>query len=371
MRRVRLGVIGCGGIAQMVHLPLLRDLDDRFEIAALCDLDQAVVEEVARLYHVPALYTDWRDLVRADVEAVMVLSGGSHYPQIMGALESGRHVFTEKPMCFNLREGREIDEAVRASDRTLFVGNHKRYDPAYGYGLQLVRSIEDLRYVQINVLHPVDAMYREHYRIRRGPGLIRAGPIPSPAPGEEEALIVRLASEGEEGRLITEALGAVRSEKRVAYWVMIGSVVHQVNALRGLLGDPVEVVSTEVWQAGLCVTSVLRFKPDVRCSLNFIYLPRQKNYAEEYAFFGADTRVRIRFPSPYLLHTPAPVTVQRQQAGRLVEENVIVSYDEAFQLELADFHDCVVSGKRPLTDSTEALADIACIQQIASKITEP
>ena len=48
MERLRAGVIGVGAIAQIMHLPYLRELDDRFEIAALCDVDPVALEEVGR-----------------------------------------------------------------------------------------------------------------------------------------------------------------------------------------------------------------------------------------------------------------------------------------------------------------------------------
>ena len=56
--RVRLGVIGCGMIAQLMHLPYARQLNDRFEIAALCDSDQTVVESAGNRYGIEKRYID-------------------------------------------------------------------------------------------------------------------------------------------------------------------------------------------------------------------------------------------------------------------------------------------------------------------------
>ena len=57
MERLRAGVIGVGAIAQIMHLPYLRELDDRFQIAALCDVDPVVLAEVGRQYGVDRLFS--------------------------------------------------------------------------------------------------------------------------------------------------------------------------------------------------------------------------------------------------------------------------------------------------------------------------
>ena len=62
MKRVRVGLVGCGGVAQMMHLPYLRELDGLFEIAALCDLSPGVLRSVGDHYGVAARYTDFQTL---------------------------------------------------------------------------------------------------------------------------------------------------------------------------------------------------------------------------------------------------------------------------------------------------------------------
>ena len=80
MKRVRVGLVGCGGVAQMMHLPYLRELDGLFEIAALCDLSPGVLRSVGDHYGVAARYTDFHELVARDLAAVLVLTPGSPMP---------------------------------------------------------------------------------------------------------------------------------------------------------------------------------------------------------------------------------------------------------------------------------------------------
>lgn len=100
--RVRVGVIGAGSIAQIIHLPFLRDLADRFAITAVCDIASDTLDFVGDLYRVSpeARFVDYRDLCASDeVDAVLICPNGSHVPQAIAALEHGKHILVEKPLC--------------------------------------------------------------------------------------------------------------------------------------------------------------------------------------------------------------------------------------------------------------------------------
>jgi predicted dehydrogenase len=104
MARLRVGVIGCGTVAQIMWLPNLRELDEHFELAAICDLSPALLQSLGDYYGVERRFLDYRDLVAEQLDAVIVLTPGSHAPQAIAALEAGKHVIVEKPMCFTLHE---------------------------------------------------------------------------------------------------------------------------------------------------------------------------------------------------------------------------------------------------------------------------
>src|SRR4029453_5440602 len=98
--RLRIGVIGCGLIAQVMHLHYLRELADRFEIAALCDVSEELVRACAADYGVPHIFARWQDLLPAPLDAVLILTSGSHAPIAIAAAAAGKHMLVEKPMCF-------------------------------------------------------------------------------------------------------------------------------------------------------------------------------------------------------------------------------------------------------------------------------
>ena len=130
--RLKVGVIGAGVIAQVMHLNYLRELSDRFEVVALCDISGENADNNADRYNIGKRYTDWREMLDdADIDAVFILTSGSHAPIAIAAANAGKHVLVEKPMCFSVAEGLEMKAAADAAGVTLMVAYPKRYDPAF------------------------------------------------------------------------------------------------------------------------------------------------------------------------------------------------------------------------------------------------
>ncbi|WP_338933438.1 Gfo/Idh/MocA family oxidoreductase [Streptomyces netropsis] len=354
-QRIRIGVIGCGTVAQIMHLPYLRSLPAQFEIFALSDLSPGLLDLLGERYGVPATrrFLDYRGLLESEVDAVLVLSAGSHAPQVLAAAEAGKHILVEKPLCFTLREADEIAAAVSRSQVRLMVAYMKRFDPGFRHGERLVHAMREPRYVQINTLHPSEDQYIDIH------GVHRFGDIPRD--------VAQRAEKAQE-ELLDEAVGAVSSALRFVYHdVFLGSMVHDINALRSLVGEPAGVLFTDIWPPDSkfpSVTTVLRHAGNLRTTYTWTYLAEVRDYFEELAVFSSSERVRVQFPSPFLKHWPTPVVAQRMEHGALVEERVEVSHAEAFREELLAFHECVVSGSQPLTDTADARTDIAVLQQI-------
>jgi predicted dehydrogenase len=355
MARLRVGVIGCGTVAQIMWLPNLRELDEAFELRAVCDLSPGLVESLGSYYHVPLRFLDYRELVAADLDMVIVLTPGSHASAAIAALEAGKHVIVEKPMCYTLREADAMIAASERSGRRLMVAYMKRYDPGYLYGRDLAQEIETLRYVQINVLHPLETLYFAHHRIRR---------FDDVPPRKIEAL------QSEWDRLVVEAIGPVSERMRFLYQeIFLGSMVHDINALRGVLGTPDRALFTTLWPDEVIyptVTTVLAYRDGPRVVFTWSYLAELRDYFEELAFLGEASRVRIQFPSPFLRHFPTPVEVQGMENGAEWRKRVNVSYAEAFKEELLHFHACLHDGEEPLTNGKDGREDIAVLQRIVA-----
>jgi predicted dehydrogenase len=336
-------------IAQVMHLPHLRDLRDRYELAALCDVSRPMAEACAELYGVESVHESWQDLVSEQLDVVMVLTSGSHAPIAVGAARAGSHVFVEKPMCLSLDEGRQMLSAVRDAGVRLMVGTMKRYDPAYERMLELF-PLEDLRLVSVTTLESPFQPYVQHY------------PLTEPFPPPSDVLAALKADD--EARL-AEALPEGDADDRFCYrWMLLDNLVHELNMLRGALGEPTRVIQARL---GRTVCDIALEFDQTEVHMSWVDLPGLAHYKQELAFYALDRRVTLTLPSPYLRDMPTLLTIEGGEAGtphswRTLET---VSYQEAFKRELTEFADAIATGRPPRTDALDGLHDVALCHAIA------
>lgn len=129
MGATKLGVIGLGLIWEKEHEPLLREMDEAFELVAFCDTDESRRAEIERTYGDAPFVTDYHELLTMDaVEAVLVLTPiDLNAPVARDALEAGKDVIMEKPMARSVAEARALMESVARSGRRLFITEQASY----------------------------------------------------------------------------------------------------------------------------------------------------------------------------------------------------------------------------------------------------
>jgi predicted dehydrogenase len=349
-RRLRTGVIGCGMIAQVMHLHHLQEMRDRFELVAVCDLDESLARAVAERYDAPKVFTDWNDLVAEPLDLVMVLTSGSHAPAALAAMQAGANVFVEKPMCLSLAEAREMVAASGSGSVRLMVGTMKRYDPAYERLLELLPSAGEVRLVRVTTLEAPYEPYIEHYPMLRGNG----------APQE---VIARLRAD--EARMLADVLPDADENTRYCYrWMLLDNLVHELNMLRGALGEPTRINFARL---GRQVVEISLGFGATECHLSWVELPGMTRYRQELVFYGLEKRLTLALPSPYLRNMPSELVIEegRQGTPDSWSRQETVSYEEAFKRELVEFHDAIVSGRQPRTDAVMGMRDVALCQAIA------
>ena len=126
---LRLGYVGCGFMAQKVHLPNLASIPE-CRVVALAEVRRRLGHKVQARFGIPRLYPDHEALLGdPEVDAVAVSADLMVQGEIAReALLAGKHVFMEKPMAISLSQAMGIVEAARRSNRQLMVGYMKRYD---------------------------------------------------------------------------------------------------------------------------------------------------------------------------------------------------------------------------------------------------
>jgi predicted dehydrogenase len=130
-KKLRYGIIGCGGIAKAKHLPSIKKLGD-VEVSAFCDILPARAKE-ANLEYADGkgkVFTDYRELLKEELDAVLVLTPNNSHSEItVAALGSGKHVMCEKPMATNAAEARAMIAASNESMKLLTIGYQNRFRP--------------------------------------------------------------------------------------------------------------------------------------------------------------------------------------------------------------------------------------------------
>jgi predicted dehydrogenase len=348
-KRLRVGVVGTGVIAQVMHLHYLGELADRFEIAAVCDIVPENARACAERYRVAAAFTDWREMLRRPLDAVLVLTSGSHAPIAIAAAEAGLHVLVEKPMCFSVEEGLAMVGAAERAGVTLMVAYPKRHDPALARFKLEAAAVTNSRLLRVTTLESPFQPYIGHY------------PLLAPAAVPAE-VADRLRDETRAS--IRSAIGAADDfERRVYHQVLLDTMVHELNTIRGLLGEPDRLDYVDVRDHSL--TALLRFG-DLPVAIHWIDLPGIARYEMEFALYASDRRVILSFPSPFLRSEPALLAIEGGEAGtaRSWRTEETVSYESAFKRELAAFGECIMTGSEPVTSGQDGLADIALCQAI-------
>ncbi|WP_409298885.1 Gfo/Idh/MocA family protein [Peribacillus sp. SCS-26] len=127
MTKLRIGIIGAGGIAQGRHIPTLIKLHDQVSIEALYDLNPVTSAEAAGKFGIPVIAETYQE-VFPHVDAVVIATPNKYHAEIaIAALNAGVHVLCEKPMALSAEEGEAMMEAAERAGKVLSIGFHYRF----------------------------------------------------------------------------------------------------------------------------------------------------------------------------------------------------------------------------------------------------
>jgi predicted dehydrogenase len=131
--KLRVGILGCGNRSQ-AHLASLASVDN-IEVAALCDIVPAKMEERSKLVKTgtPRRFTDYQKMLKeADLHAVgIVLPNTLHREAIIACLQAGKHVLCEKPLTLNVPDCQQVIQAFDRYRRVVQVGTQRRHSAGY------------------------------------------------------------------------------------------------------------------------------------------------------------------------------------------------------------------------------------------------
>ena len=135
-KKLKIGIIGCGGIANSKHMPGLQGVEEA-EMVAFCDIIKERAEKAAKEFGTPEarVYTDYKELLKdQSIDVVHVCTPNrSHSFITIDALYAGKHVMVEKPMAKTAAEAREMVKAAKETGKKLTIGYQNRCRPESQY----------------------------------------------------------------------------------------------------------------------------------------------------------------------------------------------------------------------------------------------
>jgi predicted dehydrogenase len=323
MKPLRVGLVGCGQIAQIMHLPYLAELP-QFEIGAVCDLSTTVVDAVGERYGVARRYTDYCDLVRQD------------------DLDAGKHLFIEKPLAFSPADCDLIIDAARRNRVQVMVGYMKRFDPGYQYGAARMQAMEDVRLIR---MHNIAGDFDSHLSLYP---VVTGDDVP-------QAMLDSGWMRIHDG--LKAVLGESHAQLHYPLFILLMLCSHDLTVLRGVFGAPRGVLYSDAFSAKEML-SVLDYGPGRRCIFEAGVWPSYTWWDESLTAYGKNETVRIAFPNAWLKNAASVVTVWETQDGMPVRKDLPVSHQEKFRREWLHFYECLKEGAAPLTNAADARADV-------------
>ncbi len=128
MKKIRVGLVGSGQIAQIAHIPCLKKIED-VDLIAICDVDKAKINYLTQKFNIPQGYFVIDEMIKkAELDAVIICTPTIyHFPMSYLALSEGLHVFVEKPIALNAEDAGKLLETSEQNKQILMVGMNNRF----------------------------------------------------------------------------------------------------------------------------------------------------------------------------------------------------------------------------------------------------
>ncbi len=340
---LRVGLIGLGEVAQLMHLPLLAD-DERFEIAAISDVSPSLLMHIGKRYGVAKRYAAAEALIAdPDLDAVFILTPDHLHAELLEqAIRAGRHVFIEKPACLTAAELRPIIELNRGNPKTVFVGYMRRFAPAFLALKARLPKPQDIRHVRIR-----DLIRESQFFVDQTRNIFRPTDVP-------EALIAD--GRAQTAALLRSAMGDMASADALrAYQVLTGLSSHSFSAMRELFGPPLGVVAARQHRGE---TVIALFDYGHFTALYEAVIHDVARFDAGIEVLTLNQHFRINYDTPYVRNLPTRLEITTSGDTTTGTEIIGPFYEDAFRIELGAFHDSIASGKPPKTGLEESLSDL-------------
>ena len=347
---IKVGLIGLGEVAQLMHLPLLAD-DGRFSIAAVTDVSPSLVEYVATRYGVPARHKD-ADALIADpgLDAVFILTPDHLHAELLEkAIRSGKHVFIEKPACLTAEQLRPILDVPQRPGQVVFVGYMRRFSRAFLELKRRLPALPEIRHVRIR-----DIIREAPFFVAQTRNLFR--------PTDVQADLIAY------GRARTQAmLKSVMGEDCPpdalrGYQVLTGLSSHSFSAMRDLLGTP-KACPYAVQHNGETVLALFDYGHFT--ALYEAVIDDVSRFDAGIEVLTQNKHFRMNYDTPYIRNLPTRLEITSSTDTSTGTEIFGPVYEDPFRIELGAFHDSVSAGAPNKTTLQDSMEDLLLFKEVA------
>jgi len=354
MTKIKVGVVGLGEIAQIIHLPILQAHSDKFEIVAICDISQELLTTLGERYNVPTehRYTDYNDLAgQRDLDAVLVMNSDEyHTDSALAAIGHGKHVLIEKPMCLTRQEAEAILKARDEAGVQVMVGYMRRYAPAFVQAVEQVRALEKINYARVRAIIGQNTQFVEQSSV-----VLRPKDIP------QEAMRDRAERAS---RLVKAAIGDAPPQLVGTYRLLCGLSSHDLSAMRELLGMPKRVIAARQW--GVFLTALFDYE-----SFTVTFetgIDHNRRFDAHITVYGESKEIRVQYDTPYIRQLPTRLFINETQGEAFEEREIRPTFTDPYTVELLHFYEVVTHNVRPKTSAEDFLHDLDLFEMIINAL---
>lgn len=352
---IKVGLIGLGEVAQLMHLPLLAD-DDRFAIKAVTDVSPSLVEYVATRYGVPTRPGSAEALI-ADpgLDAVFILTPDHLHAELLEkAIRSGKHVFIEKPACLTAAQLEPLLSLPKRAGQVVFVGYMRRFSRAFTELKKRLPPLETIRHVRVR-----DIIREAPFFVAQTRNVFKPRDVPADLIAEGRA---RTQS------MLRSVMGEdCPADALRAYQVLTGLSSHSFSAMRDLLGPP-KGVRHATQHKGETVIALFDYG-------HFTAL--YEAVIDDVSRFDAGIEVltqtqhfKMNYDTPYIRNLPTKLEITSSSDTDTGTEVIGPIYEDPFRIELGAFFDSIANGLPAKTSLEDSMEDLRLFAEVGRRFRQ-
>jgi predicted dehydrogenase len=351
---IKVGIIGLGEVAQLMHLPILSDMSTLYSIKAVADISPSLSELISKKYGVPQIYLSPFELVSdSEIDAVFILSPDQYHTEYASAaLRAGKHVFIEKPAALSIDDLEKlIEKEKECPGQVVMVGYMRRFAGAFLRAKELLKE----NGFKVEYLRFRDIICEGQFFVSQTRPVFRATDI-------SEELIKESSSKRR--TQIDKALGEnATNEQRTAYQMLTGLGCHSFSAVRELLGRPKKVKAVATAQKGQHLVVLLEYD-DFIGTYELINDQSVVQFDAAIEIFQGSRKLKIKYETPYIRHQATALEVINSNKTDTSTITYGPDYRDAFVTELTEFYSCVNEKRKPKTSLEDSLVDLRLFKEI-------